>query len=193
MTQWGRRNAFARVRRVGTRCHCSLSGPIERRSTTWRRSTRRATRSRTRRRRSRSTTWDHRRRCPHQLRATRRPSGRGPAAEDEGEGVRGRDADPAGRAGGDAGVGQGHRSQDLRRVRGSGFRRQGRHDQADHRADEPARVQAHRPAHADRAGEVADVRAALHRSLPGGRRGRDLRPQLVQPGRRRAGVGVLHS
>ena len=29
--------------------------------------------------------------------------------------------------------------------------------------------------------------------LPGRRRGRDLRPQLVQPGRRRAGDGLLHA
>ena len=41
---------------------------------------------------------------------------------------------------------------------------------------------------ADRAREVADVRPALHRPLPGGGRGRDLRPQLVQPRRRRAGA-----
>ena len=39
---------------------------------------------------------------------------------------------------------------------------------------------------------VADVRAALHPALPRRRRGRDLRPQLVQPGRHRAGHGLLH-
>ena len=56
---------------------------------------------------------------------------------------------PAGRAGGHAGVGQGHRRQGLHRVRGRGLGRQGRHDPADHRADEPAGVQAHRPAGPD--------------------------------------------
>ena len=45
---------------------------------------------------------------------------------------------------------------------------------------------------ADRARAVADVRAALHAPLPCGGRGRDLRPQLVQPGGRRAGHGLLH-
>ena len=82
--------------------------------------------------------------------------------------------------------------QGLRRVRGPGHGRQGRHDQADHRADEPAGVPARRAAGADRAREVADVRAALHRPLPGRGRGRDLRPQLVQPRRCRAGHGLLH-
>ena len=39
-------------------------------------------------------------------------------------------------------------------------------------------------ASADRASEVADVHPALHSSSAGGRRDRDLRPQLVQPGGR---------
>ena len=45
---------------------------------------------------------------------------------------------------------------------------------------------------ADRAREDADVRAALPAAPAGGRRGRDLGPQLVQPRRRRAGDGLLH-
>ena len=45
----------------------------------------------------------------------------------------------------------------------------------------------------DRAGEVADVHPALHPALPGRRRGDHLRPQLVQPRRRRAGDGLLHA
>ena len=45
---------------------------------------------------------------------------------------------------------------------------------------------------ADRAREVADVHPALPRAPAGGRRGRDLRPQLVQPPRRRARHGLLH-
>ena len=40
------------------------------------------------------------------------------------------------------------------------------------------------PAPSDRE-KIADVHAALHAALPGGRRDRDLRPQLVQPRRRR--------
>ena len=104
-----------------------------------------------------------------------------------------RDAAPARRAGRDAGVGEGLRGQGLHRVRGPGHRRQGRHDQADHRAGEPAGVPRRRPARADRAREVADVRPALHPALPRRRRGRDLRPQLVQPRRRRAGDGLLHA
>ena len=39
----------------------------------------------------------------------------------------------------------------------------------DHRAGEPAGVPGRRAARADRAREVADVRAALHAALPGGR------------------------
>ena len=58
---------------------------------------------------------------------------------------------------------------------------------------EPAGVPGHRAARADRAREVADVHPALHPALPGRRRGRDLRPQLVQPGGRRAGDGLLHA
>ena len=43
-----------------------------------------------------------------------------------------------------------------------------------------------------RAREDPDVRPALHPALPGRRRGRHLRPQLVQPRRRRARHGLLH-
>ncbi len=63
---------------------------------------------------------------------------------------------------------------------------------AHHRAGQPAGVPGRRAARADRAREVADVRPALPAALPGRRRGRHLRPQLVQPGRRRAGDGLLH-
>ena len=48
-------------------------------------------------------------------------------------------------------------------------RGQGGHDPADHRANEPAGVQAHRPARPGCAGQVADVHPALHRALPVGR------------------------
>ena len=63
----------------------------------------------------------------------------------------------------------------------------------DHGAGEPARVQGRGAVRADRAGAVADVHPALHPALPGGRRGGHLRPQLVQPRRRRAGHGLLHA
>ena len=42
-------------------------------------------------------------------------------------------------------------------------------------------------------GEVSDVHTAVHPASARRRRGRDLRPQLVQPGRRRAGHGLLHA
>ena len=90
------------------------------------------------------------------------------AAEDEAEGVRGRAEHAAGRAGRHAGMGQGDGSQDLHRVRGSRQRRQGRHDQGDHRTREPTRVPRGRVALSDRAREVADVRAALHAAPAGG-------------------------
>src|SRR5260370_25691721 len=44
----------------------------------------------------------------------------------------------------------------------------------------------------NRAREVADVRPTLHSTSARGWGGHDLRPQLVQPCRRRAGDGVLH-
>ena len=40
--------------------------------------------------------------------------------------------------------------------------------------------------------EEPDVYATLHAALPGGRRNRDLRPQLVQPRRGRTRHGLLH-
>ena len=96
------------------------------------------------------------------------------------------------RAGQAAGVGQAQGAEGLHRVRGPRRRRQGRHDQGDHRAREPARVPRGRAARADRAREEPDVHAALPAAPAGRRRGRDLRPQLVQPRRRRARDGLLH-
>ena len=49
------------------------------------------------------------------------------------------------------------------------------------------------PAGADRAGAVAVVLPALRGRTARRRRDRPVRPQLVQPGRRRAGDGLLHS
>ena len=45
---------------------------------------------------------------------------------------------------------------------------------------------------APRSREIPDVYAALHAAFPGRRRNRDLRPQLVQPRRRRVCDGLLH-
>ena len=83
-------------------------------------------------------------------------------------------------------------AEGLRRVRGAGRRRQGGHDQGHHRARQPARLPGHRVARADRARKVADVHPAVSAASARGRRNRDLRPELVQPRRRRAGHGILH-
>ena len=79
-----------------------------------------------------------------------------------------------------------------RRLRGARRGGQGRHDQGHHRAGQPARLPRRRAAGAVRPREDPDVHAALHRALPGRRRDRDLRPQLVQPRRRRVRHGLLH-
>ena len=84
-------------------------------------------------------------------------------------------------------------SQGLHRVRGTRQRGQGRHDQGHHRAGEPPGLPRRGAAEPDRAGEVADVRAALRAPPARRRRGRDLRSQLVQPRRGRARDGVLHA
>ena len=146
------------------------------------------------------TTFDQARarwRCSgnEQEEAARPGRGRGcaqAAGEDEAQAVRGGAAQAARRAGRHAGVGQGDRGQDLHRLRRTRQRGQGRHDQGHHRTCEPARLPSCCATVPDRAGEVADVRAALHAPSARRRRGRDLRPQLVQPGRGRAGDGFLH-
>ena len=77
-------------------------------------------------------------------------------------------------------------------VRRSRRRRQGRHHQADRRASQPTRHHRRGVEQADRARAVAVVLPALHRSPALERGDRHLRPLVVQPGRRRAGDGVLH-
>ena len=100
----------------------------------------------------------------------------------------------AGRALPPAGLGQGDRRAHHHRARGPRRRRQGRADQGDDRTREPARLSRVSPCRRRRtAQKTADVHAALHRALSGGRRDRDLRPQLVQPRRRRARHGLLHA
>ncbi len=72
-------------------------------------------------------------------------------------------------------------------------RRQGRHHQGLDREGEPAGVPGVRAARAVRPAESPDVPAALYRAVSGRRRDRDLRPQLVQPRRRRICHGLLHA
>ena len=77
-------------------------------------------------------------------------------------------------------------------LRGARIGRQGRRDQADQRAHQPAH-RAHRgAAQADRARADPVVLPALRAAAAVGRRDRAVRPQLVQPLERRVGDGVLH-
>ena len=69
---------------------------------------------------------------------------------------------------------------------------EGRHNQGDYRARQPARLPHRRPAHAHRARKKPDLPATLHPAPAGRRRSRHLRPQLVQQGRRGARDGLLH-
>ena len=77
-------------------------------------------------------------------------------------------------------------------LRGPRCRRQGRHHQGHHRARQPAGVPRGGAARPVRPRKVADVHAALHAAFPGRGRGRDLRPELVQPPRRGICDGLLH-
>ena len=77
-------------------------------------------------------------------------------------------------------------------LRGPGRGRQGRHDQAVHRAPQPARRPGRRAGQAHRARAHPVVLPALRRAPADGGRDRAVRPLLVQPGRRRAGDGLLH-
>src|SRR4029450_3666765 len=77
-------------------------------------------------------------------------------------------------------------------LRGPRRRRQGRNDQADHREPEPADLPGGGPGRPDRARAHPVVLPALRHPPAGRRRDRPVRPQLVQPGRRGAGDGLLH-
>ena len=107
-------------------------------------------------------------------------------------GVRADQAAAADRAAQAAVLGQGHRAEARHPVRGPRRRRQGRHDQAVHGAPQPARRAGRRAGEAERARVDAVVLPALRRPPAGRRRDRAVRPVLVQPGRRRAGDGLLH-
>ena len=85
------------------------------------------------------------------------------------------------------------RRPDPRDLRGTRRGRQGRRDQTDHRAPEPARHPPHRVAEADRTRAHAVVLPALHGQPAGRRRDRAVRPVLVQPRRRRARARLLHA
>ena len=111
--------------------------------------------------------------------------------QDEAQGVREGAAQAPDRTLPPAGVGEAQGTAGDRRLRGPRRGRQGRHHQGDHRTRQPARVPARRAAGPVGPREDADVHAALHAALPGCRRSRDLRPQLVQPRRRGARDGLL--
>ena len=110
------------------------------------------------------------------------------------QGVRAAARGAAPRAREAAGVGHAERRAGRADLRGSRRRRQGRHDQAHHRAAEPARSRG-----SSRSGTPTErerdavVLPALRRAPPGSGRDRPLRPLLVQPRRRRARHGLLHA
>ncbi len=78
-------------------------------------------------------------------------------------------------------------------VRGARRRGQGWRDHAHHAVPQPTDRACRRASGADRPREVAVVLRALRRAPAVGRRGRAVRPLLVQPGGRRARHGVLHT
>ena len=83
-------------------------------------------------------------------------------------------------------------AEGRRALRGTRRGRQGRRDQAHHPAPQPARLPRRGAARAERARAHAVVFPALRAAPAGGRRDRAVRPQLVQPRRRRARHGLLH-
>ena len=107
--------------------------------------------------------------------------------------VRGGASTPSGRTLRAPGMGKGQGAASHRRVRRTRRRGQGRDHPRHHRARQPARVSRCRAARPLGSGKEPDVHAAVHAAFPGRRRDRDLRPQLVQPRRRRARDGLLHA
>nr|GEU28569.1 hypothetical protein [Tanacetum cinerariifolium] len=97
----------------------------------------------------------------------------------------------AGRAGEIAGLGRPYRPQGRHHLRGPRRCRQGRRHQAHRAAPEPARVPRGRPARSQQPRAHAMVFPALRVAPAGCRRDRAVRPQLVQPRRRRARHGLL--
>jgi F-type H+-transporting ATPase subunit beta len=85
-----------------------------------------------------------------------------------------------------------HRAAAGGGVRGPRHGGQGRRDQRHRRHAEPAPVPCGGAGQAQRARAVAVVLPALCAAPAGGRRDHAVRPQLVQPRRRRAGAGLLH-
>ena len=99
---------------------------------------------------------------------------------------------PARRARQAAGLGRAQQAEDRRDLRGPQLRRQGRRHQAHHAAAQSAHLPGRRAAGAERARADPMVLPALCRASAGGRRNRAVRPELVQPRRRRARHGILH-
>ena len=94
----------------------------------------------------------------------------------------------------DGALAQAHRQAPGRAVRGPRHRRQGRRDRRDRRAPQSAPVPRRRAAQAERARERrSGISSATSPHLPGAGRDRPVRPQLVQPRRRRAGDGLRHA
>ena len=91
-----------------------------------------------------------------------------------------------------AGLGRPPEAQIGRAVRGPRRGRQRRRDQAHHPAAQSAHLQGRGAVGADRARAHPVVFPALCLAPAGGRRNRAVRPQLVQPRRRRTGHGLLH-
>ena len=85
-----------------------------------------------------------------------------------------------------------HRQAPAGAVRGPRHRRQGRRHRGHRRHAEPAPVPRRGAGQAQRARAHAVVLPALRAAPAGGRRDRAVRPQLVQPRRRRARDGLLH-
>ena len=135
-------------------------------------------------------------RRPRTPRSDRRPrrdlaGGLSVQRPDGASGVRDREASAADRTAQAAELGEGDRSEGRAGIRGPGRRGQGRDDQAVHRAPQPPRCPCRRPGQALGARAEPVVLPAV-RAAPARRRGdRDVRPVLVQPGRRRARHGVL--
>ncbi len=90
-----------------------------------------------------------------------------------------------------ADVGKGERRPHSHPLRGARRRWQGRHDQTPDREGQPSRLPGRRAAGAFGPAEDPALHATLHRAAARRRRGADLRPELVQPPRRRAGDGLL--
>ena len=131
----------------------------------------------------------HRQGAPRQARA--RAGGMPAAGPDRVCRIRARAVPPAMRVGQAPGVGAQKQAEARSPVRGARRSWQRRGDQADHATPQSAGLPGRRADRAHRARAHAMVLPALRRAPAGRRRDRALRPQLVQPRRRRARHGLL--